>query len=673
MARDHSDVEVTLLEAALGAQYEVVRLVGRGGMGRVYLAREPFLDREVAVKVLPAEMAATGDARERFLREARTAARLSHPNIVPLHTFGQAGGLLYFVMGFVQGETLEARLRREGRVDAELARRILAELADALDYAHRAGVVHRDIKPDNVMLDAHTGRAMLTDFGIAKQREGGEALTQTGMLMGTPHYMSPEQAAGDSALDGRSDLYALGVLGYRMLSGRLPFEGARVQDVLSQHITQVAVPLQQRVPEVPLELSTAITRAMAKDPDERWATGRMLRDSLSGDNEESMPDELRMIEGSGVSMFGMAGFVSAIAYLGGIYGILDPVGCAAVVATGALAPGIGILATMPARKRYGMRTAMATWLRQPRTWSGWWPRFARRPGDVWDRLPPLIRSIRGMTTALTASQLPVFALLLYIVRPSFTLTHPHWIALLPVGAVMPGMVFVGWYSVRHRRWARANGLSRMDQARTLSESTTSRSFWSRPDIAQLLVAPPGVPMHAVLPPGAPVDVLRELDRLASMEATSAHADFFRDAAAAGHVALNEMARCDAELALLATDADPHERARIQASLDALGEPAGDDRAGKQEVRALLAKQLALFGELSQRSTEVGAKRHRLQEHLRMLGLQVAHFRAQAITEHPDAAEITGQIRALCEGIDARAEGVAGVNALLRARDSVPRM
>ncbi len=163
-------------------------------MGRVYLAREPFLDREVAVKVLPAELAATGDARERFLREARTAARLSHPNIVPLHTFGQAGELLYFVMGFVQGETLEARLRRDGRVDAELARRILVELADALDYAHRAGVVHRDITPDNVMLDAHTGRAMLTDFGIAKQREGADALTQTGMLMGTPHYMRNDNA-----------------------------------------------------------------------------------------------------------------------------------------------------------------------------------------------------------------------------------------------------------------------------------------------------------------------------------------------------------------------------------------------------------------------------------------------------------------------------------------------
>ena len=490
--------------------------------------------------------------------------------------------------------------------------------------------------------------------------------------MGTPHYMSPEQAAGDRALDGRSDLYALGVLGYRMLSGRLPFEGARVQDVLSQHITQVPVPLQQVVPHVPMELATAISRAMAKNPDERWATGRMLRDSLTGDSDESMPDELRMIEGSGVSMFALGGSVAAIAYLGGIYGILDPVGCAAVVATGALAPSIGILAAMPARRRYGMRPAMAAWLRQPRPWSGWWPRFARRHGDVWDRLPPLIRTMRGMTSAVTAFQLPVLAFLLYIVRPSFSLTHPRWVVLLPLAALVPGMVFIGWHSIRHHRWARENGLSKMDQARTLSEPTTSRSFWMRPDIARLLVASPGVASNAMLAQGAPINVLRDLDRLALTEATSAHADLFRDAAAAGHLALNEIMRCDAELARLASDADPHERARIQASLDALGEPAGDDRAGKLEVRALLVKQLALFSELSARSAEMGARRQRLQEHLRMLGLQVAHFRAQALTEHPDAAAITGQIRALCEGIDARAEGMADVNDLLRARNSTQR-
>ena len=672
MAQDQTD-EATLLATALGAQYELVRLVGRGGMGRVYLAREPFLDREVAVKVLPAELAATGDARERFLREARTAARLSHPNIVPLHTFGQAGELLYFVMGFVRGESLETRLKREGHLDADVARQILAELADALDYAHRAGVVHRDIKPDNVMLDSESGRAMLTDFGIAKQREGADALTQTGMLMGTPHYMSPEQAAGDRALDGRSDLYALGVVGYRMLSGRLPFEGARVQDVLSQHITQVAVPLQQLVPDAPLELCTAISRALAKDPAERWATGRMLRDSLTGESEESMPDDIRMIADSGIPMVTLGVGLVSLSYVLALFGWLDLVGCGVIAGMGILVPPAAFTATWRVRRRYGLRTTLNAWLRQPRWWSGWWPRIGRRPGDVWERLPACIRAVRLAMTVAGVANVPVVALLMYIMRPSFMVSHPHWVGYIPIALAVPGMSALVWASRRHQRWARANGLSKMDTVRTLNEPSFARAFWDRPDIARLLSAAhsrgisPASGAH-----GTPLDILRDLDLLAGAEVASAHADLYREAAAAGHLAVSEMVRCDTELARLAADADPHERARIQASLDALGEPVGDDRAGKQEVRALLVKQLALFGELAQRIAEVGERRQRLQEHLRMLGLQVAHFRAQAVTEHPDAAAITGQIRALCEGIDARAEGIADVNELLRKRDGVPR-
>jgi serine/threonine-protein kinase len=164
------------LAAALGAQYQLTALLGRGGMGAVYAAREPFLDRQVAIKVLPSDVA-EGDARERFVREARTAARLSHPNIVPLYTFGQSGELLYYIMGFVDGESLEARLKREGRIPFEDARRIMRELADALEYAHQLGVIHRDVKPDNILIARSTGRAMLTDFGIARQRAVQETLT----------------------------------------------------------------------------------------------------------------------------------------------------------------------------------------------------------------------------------------------------------------------------------------------------------------------------------------------------------------------------------------------------------------------------------------------------------------------------------------------------------------
>lgn len=222
------------LEKAIGFQYEIIRLLGRGGMGAVYHAHERALDRPVAIKVLPPDAATTPEGRERFLREARTAARLTHPNIVPLFTFGEAAGLIYFVMGYVDGESLEQRLRRTGKLDPADASRILEQLAAALDYAHRQGVVHRDVKPDNVLLERETGNAMLTDFGIARRAAEGETLTGTGLLLGTPRYMSPEQAAGDRDIDTRSDIYALGLVGYAMLTGRPPFDGASVQEILTR-------------------------------------------------------------------------------------------------------------------------------------------------------------------------------------------------------------------------------------------------------------------------------------------------------------------------------------------------------------------------------------------------------------------------------------------------------
>ena len=669
---EHLKTEAAALAAALGSQYELLQLIGLGGMGRVYLAREPFLDRQVAVKVLPVELADAGDARERFLREARTAARLSHPNIVPLYTFGQAGDLLFFVMGYVHGESLESRLRREGRLPHEDARQILVELAEALDYAHRAGVVHRDLKPDNVLIDAATGRAMLADFGIAKQSAARETLTQTGVLIGTPYYMSPEQAAGDRTLDGRSDLYALGVLGYRMLSGRLPFEGERMQDVLAQHLTRTATPVEHLVPGLPLDLATVVTRALAKDPAERWASGRLMRDALSGDNEESMPDDIRTQAEQGVRMFGITVLLCGLSYAGAIYGFLDPLASGIVAATGFFAPAVSFLSTLRLQRRYGLRVAMNAWLRQPHSWSGWWPRVGRRAGDVWDRLPTPVCAMRRLTTAITAAYVPTLALLLFIARPSFIATAPHWVGLLPVWIVAPlvaGIAYGGW---RHRAWARANGLSNVDSARTLSESTSQRSFWSRPDIAALLApASSGAP-RSLVTAGTARNILRELEQLTEHEPSSAHADLYREAVQAGRIACEQIAHCDKALVRLALDADPRERARIQASLDALGERAPDERAVRLEVRDLFQRQLELFREIEARQSQVAARRERLLEQLRMLGRQVAHLRAEAAVDAHDTAEITGRIRALVQGIDARIDGISTVSHLLEhSRRSTP--
>ena len=261
-------------------------------MGAVYLAAEAALEREVAIKVLPPDRGATKDSRDRFRREARTAAKLSHPNIVPLHTFGDVDGTLYFVMGYVKGESLATRLKREGRIPVEEARRILIELCDALDYAHKLGIVHRDIKPDNVLIEEETGRAMLLDFGVAKAVGAGQTMTEVGSVLGTPQYMSPEQAQGKSDIDARSDLYSLGVMGYAMFAGRLPFEGATPGDVMAQHITKEAPALKTHAPDVPPEIASALTRCLEKDRDRRWPDANSIKGSISLPSGEETPAAL---------------------------------------------------------------------------------------------------------------------------------------------------------------------------------------------------------------------------------------------------------------------------------------------------------------------------------------------------------------------------------------------
>ena len=275
-----TDLQRIQLERAVGSQYEIVRLLGAGGMGSVYLARERLLERQVAIKVLRRELV-NADGQERFIREARTAARLTHPHIVPMYSFGQADDTLYYVMGYVDGESLEQRLKRLQKLEPGEARRVLAELASALEYAHGNGVVHRDIKPDNVMLERGTSRAILTDFGIAKISAAGTQITRTGMIVGTPLYMSPEQAAGDRDVDGRRDLYSLGVIGYRMLSGRVPFEGDTIQEVFVRQAANNPAPLGSQNGRIPAELISAIMRCLEKEPSRRWPTAAVFQRSLT--------------------------------------------------------------------------------------------------------------------------------------------------------------------------------------------------------------------------------------------------------------------------------------------------------------------------------------------------------------------------------------------------------
>ena len=254
---------------ALGDRYALEEELGRGGSAVVYVARDVRLRRRVALKVLPPELAFRAGVRERFLREAQTAAQLSHPNVVPIYAADDTQGVAWLAMALVEGETLGRYMARVGPAPVDEARRILAQVADALAYAHARGVVHRDVKPDNVLLDRESGRALVADFGIARAAEEGTKLTATGIAVGTPAYMSPEQAMGDAEVDGRSDLYALGVVGYQLLTGVLPFESASATGMLMKHVGETVRPLRERRPEVPALLAEAIERALAKKPTER--------------------------------------------------------------------------------------------------------------------------------------------------------------------------------------------------------------------------------------------------------------------------------------------------------------------------------------------------------------------------------------------------------------------
>ncbi|HSR93209.1 MAG TPA: serine/threonine-protein kinase, partial [Gemmatimonadales bacterium] len=282
------------VQAALAGRYSVERELGRGGMATVYLARDIRLDRLVAIKVLLPELAVRPELRERFLRETRTAASFSHPNIVPVHAVEETPTLLFFVMGFVEGETLTQVVRRHGPLTATAAARLIQEVAWALSYAHGRGVVHRDVKPDNILLERATGRAMVTDFGIARSF-AASGLTQVGEVVGTPHFMSPEQAAGDQ-LDGRSDLYSLGVASFFAVTGRVPFDGESAQAILAMHMSRPAPPILELRPDLPAPLGDTIDRCLAKEPQDRFSRGEELVDALEGirAGRKEVPTSIRL-------------------------------------------------------------------------------------------------------------------------------------------------------------------------------------------------------------------------------------------------------------------------------------------------------------------------------------------------------------------------------------------
>jgi serine/threonine protein kinase len=282
---------VAKLKPALGNHYELGHLIGRGGFAEVFQVRDLWLKRDLALKAIRPDLGVSETILARFRREAEAVAALRHPNIVPIYDIGEAEGIMYILMPLIKGESLKSLLIRDGRRPINEARRILLEASGALGAAHEAGLIHRDIKPENIMLEGKARRVLVMDFGIAKVMDaaGDSTLTSTGTIVGTPHYMSPEQASGDPRIDHRTDQYSLAVVGYHMLTGAVPFEGESTRQVLFKQMMESPRSMRELVPEVPQALMEAVSRAMAKDAAERFPSMEAFAEAI----EQTVIEETR--------------------------------------------------------------------------------------------------------------------------------------------------------------------------------------------------------------------------------------------------------------------------------------------------------------------------------------------------------------------------------------------
>ena len=648
------------LVKALGSQYEVMRLLGRGGMGSVYLARETALDRLVAVKVLPPE-AGDEQSRERFRREARTAAKLTHPNIVPLYSFGESDGVMYFVMGYVRGESLAARLNRDGKLSPDATRWILSELADALSYAHRQGVVHRDIKPDNILIDDESGRPMLTDFGVARARASGTTLTEMGAVVGTPHYMSPEQASGDRDLDGRSDLYSLGVVGYTLLTGRPPFEGESFRDVIVQHITKQPQPLRTLEPSVPADLAAALERCLAKDPSARWPDANGLKLSLGNTEVEEQDELLPSVQASldGIvpkltPLFAGLGFFAWWSYLFPWLGIEDgPWWGIPAVAAWMVLVVIGVFAGIQRAKGTPWRQVFRLILRQPRGWPVWFPRRWRRDNDVWDRFPPFVKRMRLL---FGGSNL--------LIVPIAVLATLHWRTwfddpIAPVGLTYWGMMLllagmlVGALGavVAIRVWARKHGMEPAKTVKIALAPSGDDRLWRKPLYAGILLPATEIRrQQESAKPETPREYLESIVEAARTLSGPA-GDVGADAVSGARQLVESLGKLEQEIESLERDQASADLAGIESKMEDLGPELEGDSDERRLMRRLLSRQLDLAQRLASQLNEARNRRERLLGLLKTLWLQLAELRAGSARQWLATDEISGKIRAVCEDIE----------------------
>jgi serine/threonine-protein kinase len=617
-----------LLDSVLSHQYEIIRPLGRGGMGWVYLARERALERFVAIKVLRPELAMAEGHRERFRREARIAARLTHPGILGLHSFGEIGNLWYFVMTYVRGETLAEKVRREGFLPWTDAHRILTEMADALDCAHRNGVVHRDIKPANILLDSDSGHAILADFGISKMFGSTEHLTATGAVMGTPAYMSPEQVMGTSDIDERADIYSLGAVAYVMLTGREPFKAESAAATAYRRLVEDAIPPELIVSSIPPDLSAVVRKCMARERTERWANAKALKEALenilAADRLPSVTRDLRSFGPYALLwVIGWAGFAFIAPSanqrtLLTLVALIAPIGLVLHLWNGA---GRGIRFTELAR--------IALW--PPEWWSMWWPRALRRQSDLWNRLPFVAKAVRiGISASLPA------LLLLILIRGKLSadmnVFFESWVETAEWAIILAGWFVVALGFV----WAKRTGFTLHQSVRLLLGPTLTSPGWKDPALMRLL-SPASGKVRA--PVGdKPSDYLRAIRELAPhLENHGLHVT------AAAESVLLAIDQCDSELAELARDAGPDEANRLSTQLEALESGGAGDTQERKELRDLVRHQLDLVRRMQGRREIVQRQRSHLVDLLKALWGAIRDV-GESRDGGPDGAQ---RIDALC--------------------------
>jgi len=636
------------LVVAVGTQYLVDREIGRGGMSVVYRATDLRLHRKVAIKVLPPELAFNADVRERFLREAQTAAQLSHPGIVPIYTVDEAQGLVFFVMALVEGESLAERLAREVRLSVDQARQILIGVADALAYAGAHGVVHRDVKPDNIMLDRVSGRPLVTDFGIARAAAGDSRLTITGIAIGTPAYMSPEQALGERELDVRSDVYSLGVIGYQMLAGETPFKASNTPAMLVKHVSEAPRPLLSLRPDVPPSLAYAISRALEKKPEARWTDAGAFREALlatSSDIGQRADYDL-----APVATRSPLAAPAPVPYPGSV-----PVPYPARMEDAAppapypagLAPGA---APMPAMPVWGTRREWREWRHRQREWERE-QQFRRRElhrghrSDEYDATRPVEERItrfrrRGIGAIGTIASLATVNLL----------TSPH----VPWFIFPSAFIAIGTVTRAGKLWADGIPLGRLFGRGNpeLQPSRNAQLSATNAESAALALAPADVLA------GTYGEAVRRAaaDRIAAKDILARLAPAEREMIPDVGPTLDALAERVGVLALtlhrLDADLDGASPATLEQRVAALRAESGPAPTPEQERRiTLLEKQRASIAELGERRGVLRAQLESASLALQNLRLDLLKLRSSGLgTAMSDVANATQEARALSRDI-----------------------